>query len=144
MKRICSILLLLTLFACDSSLQILSAKKQNMIPGREGVKPYSKYLVEVELTSVSTLKVDSVLVFETGNQCRKATHCIRDTKTSNVVMEVKTFGKYIVEASVKESNAVVEGACKGEVNKIVLYYQVNGRSKTTEITSFTEETIRRR
>jgi hypothetical protein len=143
LKRIYSIFLLLTLFACDSSLQILSTKKQTIIPGIQTVKPYTKYLVEVQVNSDKTLKVDSVLVFEKEKSCRKATHFIKDAISHNVVSEVTGSGRYVIDATVKESSAEAEG-CQGAVNKIIVFYKLNKRTATIEIATFKEETVRKR
>ena len=143
MKRTIAILSLLTLFACDGSLQITSTKKQTIIPGIRTSKPFSKYLLEVEVNSGKTIKLDSVLVFEKEKEVRKTTPFIRDQKTNNVVAEVNVNGKYLVVATVTEKSPVVQS---GEVtaDKIVVYYKENNHNRKIEITSFTEETVRKR
>lgn len=131
-------------FACDSSVQIISAKKQNIIPGVQTVKPYSKYLVEVEVNSNKTIKIDSVIVLEKDKLCRKATYFIKDKGTNNVVAEVNVQGAYVIDATVNESSKKTSMSCEESVNKMIVFYKVNNRSKVLGINSFTEETVRRR
>ena len=88
--------------------------------------------------------MDSVLVFEKGNECRRAIHFIKDPKSSNVVAEVNVKGKYIIDATVKENSVKVDKGCEESTNKIVVFYSRNNHRKKIEITSFTEETVRRR
>ena len=69
---------------------------------------------------------------------------IKDKKTSNVVHEVNVVGRYVIDVTVNEKSKQVVGDSGADANKIVVYYRVNNHKKEIEISSFTEETIRRR
>jgi len=135
----------LTLFACDSSVQIISSVKQTIIPGLRTEKSYSKYLIEVELTSHEKLVVDSVVVFEEVRKCRKASLSTMDRSNNKLLVTNETFArKFTIEATVKDDSLELSNNCSGDSNTLILYYTENGKSKKVEISTFKEETVRKR
>lgn len=144
MKRFITISLLLTLFACKSSLQIVSTKKQNIIPGVQSAKPYTKYLIEFNVDSKQTFIIDSVLAYEKDKACKVATHFIKDQKMNNVITQVTTPGTYLLNATVKENSLKRSVSSSSMADKLSIYYSENGKSKIIEVNSFAEETVRRR
>ena len=68
MNKLAFFLLMLVLTSCNDNLELVSAKKQRIIPGFKSEQPYTNYQIEVNIKNNSTIFIDSIKVSD-NNKC---------------------------------------------------------------------------
>ena len=120
--------------ACNEGIKLITSIKQTIIQGIDTSKPYTKYLFEIALDNTVDISVDSVIVYGSG-RCLKVNHYLSKSTTQN---------RLTLDVSLSEGNYEELINCNGSSEKVVIHYKVNNKSGKLKVSSFKEETIRRR
>jgi len=143
--RLCILCLLMISFtSCRDGVQLMTSKKQTIIPGVQTANTYTKYLIDFKIENTIDIVIDSVFVYQKGKQCMKTDYLIKRKKSSNYISQITSKGQYILEIPIKEGSFKMINNCEADTDRVFVYYNEKGKSKHFEITSFLNETIRRR
>lgn len=144
MKKLLLVIGLLLFIACNGSIELVSAKKQQVIPGIRSATNYSNYIVKFKSSSDEIVEIQKVIISENGT-CYKVNYVLNKKGSNEQLKSIAEKGEFVIIASMLETNkTIVDKKCNATINRLELYYSVNGKSKTLSVSKFTSEKINRR
>ena len=138
MKKILFLLLIALCISCKGELEVISAKKQTVIPGVKTAKKHTKYQIQFKNTSSVNKSIDSILISE-NNTCYKVNFGMHKDKSPQLIKETSGLGLYIISASLIDGNHTKSTNCSSSENEVIIYYKIGKSSKKLVINSFIEE-----
>lgn len=145
MKLFSFILMTILLMSCKNDIEVLSARKQKVIPGVKSVGSYSNYIFKIAVKSDVNLKINKILVVEEGKILSPVAN-IKKEGTAVYIDHIKEKGIYHLDANLRKGNFKIENDkdIDNSKNKAILFYSINGKEKSFQINSFIKEIKPRR
>ncbi|MDI9309211.1 MAG: hypothetical protein QM535_03255 [Limnohabitans sp.] len=142
--RLIAILFLTIFLQIENNLQLVSSKKQKVLPGVQTQQPYYNFLITLKNKKRTKIVLDSVHIYD-QNECWSTNFFLKDKKTTINSNTISLPAEYVLQIRLTAENKLRRiNNNKSSGTKIVLFYKQNKQKKEFVINTFVEETITRR
>ena len=142
MKKLILFSLVLFLVGCESVMVLESATRQTIIPGTSSVEKFVNYKVEFRMKKEMELKIDSVIVSDEG-KCYVSKYTILFNQ-SDVGDVIDHTGLFVLNVAIRKGQVSVKENCSSTENQLTVYYSQGGNQNKMVVSTFKEETVRKR
>ena len=139
------IILMLSFFSvsCTVDIEIISSKKQIILPGIKSGKPFLNYRFEIIVNKTTDIKFDSIIVENKKGKFR-VNYFLNKKDSSLYIQNLNEIGTYFLDVSLKENSLIKQGIEQPLKEKVIIYFHQGNLKKHITANTFVEETITRR
>lgn len=142
--RLIAIYFLILFHPIENTLQLISSKKQKILPGIPTQEVYDNFLITLKAKKRTSIVLDSVHVYD-QNICWSTTFFLKRKNATFYSNKITLPAEYILQIPLSEMDKqrrVNHNGFSG--TKIILFYKKYTKRKEFVINKFIEETISKR